>query len=365
MMCVLFQGRVSLSLCGGILCVILVFFQSKYTQLDQAGGLRRGGGGFYSKEKTLAVNQTRRQEDEPIAVVPSKVQRLYWKSEWDQVQAIDGSDVLDFDAPRPKHLRLAFIGDSLARYQYLSLVHFLKFGHFPDPHEQPSFVYRIDKLKYNEFFSYTNSKLAPYEQCDCYRDEMGSSQENRYFYDNRTDNLVVHLTKFGEGRVRISVPPSEVDFRNHTAYTHLPTNYTKAKSWAKAIRHLASLPIKPTHVILNAGLSEHDLDSRSVRKGIAKELQRYGMIGIYKTTTCTSREAFQGEKNPHPNRLYEDTDDDLSAYEAKMCKLLGHCMSTGWTCNVVQEKFVDNCHFDEPIYKRLNLQMLDILDRMQ
>ena len=334
-------------LCGGIICLLLVF--------------SRGGSHLASDPRLLREAYKLSIKQALPSTIPTK-QSLYWKPEWDEPKVIDGSDVLDFDAPRPKHLRLAIVGDSISRYQYLSLVHFIKFGRFPDPEAKPSFVYSTER-GYNDFFNFSNSKLAPFEQCDCYREDKERNLENRYFYDNSTDNLVVYLNKYGKRSVKISVPAQEVDFRNHTYYSGIPSDVEKAADWGDAIRHLAALPIKPRHVILNAGHSAHFLKRESVREEIARTLQQHNMVGIYKSTTSTTWGSFQGEDNPHPNQTMPI--DKLDSYEESMCKLLGHCLSMGWTFNLVLDKFRDDYHLDEPIYKRMNLQTLDLLEQMQ
>ena len=97
--------------------------------------------------------------------------------------------------PRPRNLRLAMVGDSLTRFQYLSLAAFLKHGTWVKSTDRPSVV---DKLSYgrswNGFYQYANSFLAPYEQCDCFRTN-NAALENRYFADPERNNYAYMFLK--------------------------------------------------------------------------------------------------------------------------------------------------------------------------
>ena len=76
------------------------------------------------------------------------------------------------------------------------------------------------------------------------------------------------------------------------------------------------------------------------------------MIGVYKTTTSQKTQ-------PPYNTIIPD-----AQYELDMCKKLGFCYNISWTKKVVREMFLDNVHFKEPIYKRLNMQLLHFLQEI-
>merc|ERR1719203_1461965 len=75
-------------------------------------------------------------------------------------------------------LSIVFVGDSLSRYQYLSLVNYLHSGATKwldtgDPKENPVVEHSFDG--WADFHRLTNEQLQPYETCDCYRDEGNSN----------------------------------------------------------------------------------------------------------------------------------------------------------------------------------------------
>ena len=75
---------------------------------------------------------------------------------------------------------IALVGDSVTRYQYLSLVYFLRTGKWHST--KPRLFCEKDWPSWNMFFKGTNAKLRGYEICDC--DREGSVtlgfRENRF-----------------------------------------------------------------------------------------------------------------------------------------------------------------------------------------
>ena len=90
-------------------------------------------------------------------------------------------------ALRGHHLLIS--GDSVTRYQYLSLVYFIETGRWASP--EPSMVREKDWVSAGDrgsgwlnFFGGTNSRLNGREICDCFRTEPWDPQnpmENRYY----------------------------------------------------------------------------------------------------------------------------------------------------------------------------------------
>ena len=78
---------------------------------------------------------------------------------------------------RPTGLRLVMLGDSVDRYQYLSLVYYLRWGQWFNTESTgespPTFrtflFHEKDGGSWNDYFAGTNRILLPYEACDCYR----------------------------------------------------------------------------------------------------------------------------------------------------------------------------------------------------
>lgn len=137
--------------------------------------------------------------------------------------------------PRPRNLRLVFIGDSLMRYQYISLAYFLKHGMWLDYNFQArdaeaknlvqnnnlmnshSFHHPLHPDQdWNEFFWQSTRALYPFEACDCYRhvdshrntdrsngfavDALVTSNiilERRYFHEPSRNNTIVYINLNG------------------------------------------------------------------------------------------------------------------------------------------------------------------------
>jgi len=110
-------------------------------------------------------------------------------------------DKIDTNITVPSNLNIMMIGDSLTRYQYLSLVHFLQFGKWIDPKSRPNIVIRVTLPSWNAFYNLTKSLLEPYEQCDCFRNVNRKEAahrifENRYFLQPSRNNSVSYIQKF-------------------------------------------------------------------------------------------------------------------------------------------------------------------------
>lgn len=94
----------------------------------------------------------------------------------------------------PKGLRIVLIGDSLMRYQYLSLVYFLRHRDWIDPNQEVKQAVSEQSgfLNWLDFYNQTNAMLSPYEVCDCWRNVTFDkyTTENRYYYDPSNDNMV-------------------------------------------------------------------------------------------------------------------------------------------------------------------------------
>lgn len=96
-----------------------------------------------------------------------------------------------------KHI--AFVGDSLMHYQYLNFVYSLR--HCSEVSTRLKLA--IDEHNWRswiQMFLGTNSMLAPFETCDCFRDDKGFAKgkvfTNRYYHDPYR-NVTVTYMNFG------------------------------------------------------------------------------------------------------------------------------------------------------------------------
>ena len=270
----------------------------------------------------------------------------------------NNNDEQDEDA-RPRGLRLAMMGDSITRYQYLSLAYFLKNGVWFDPNQtDPHLVHEGTYGEtYQEFYEKNWGMLRPYERCDCYR-PMGdffalveNITENRYFYEPTRNNTLVYIEAFGHyHHPHGQVEPHQAfqnlhRFRyNFTAYNQSYTVWNTSE-WDWVVdHHLAQLRPPPTHVVLNADLWYHEFDKKPKRRNrLKRSLQRNGMVSVWKTMTH--------------NYWHDHTTANVT--DPLMCQLLDACLNLTWTqrINMTQYQY-DGIHYVEPIYRLFNEQML-------
>lgn len=82
---------------------------------------------------------------------------IQWK---DNIPPMDYPSEQPPGNPRPRNLRIAFIGDSLTRYMYLSLVYFLRWGRWESNEDSPTMVQEKQFVSWFDFYSYTKLKLG-------------------------------------------------------------------------------------------------------------------------------------------------------------------------------------------------------------
>jgi hypothetical protein len=267
------------------------------------------------------------------------------------------------DAPL-RDISIVLMGDSITRYQYLSLVYFLRWGAWFDPRKmhphlvkERSFETPLHPEQWMEFYLQSNRMVAPYESCDCFRPvgnimrQLDRVCENRYFYDRERNNSVVYIQAFGHastqhGRLNASTALLTAD---HGTLTFNLTPYIwNYNTWHDTVRfHIAELKPKPQFVVMNAGAwQNHFLAHNESRAELADALQSTGMKGIWKTTTSQQRGGQAG---------------DSIVADSLMCEQLGACLNLSWTSQLSKDMWWDNLHFYEPTYRQMNEQMLGMM----
>jgi hypothetical protein len=303
-----------------------------------------------------------------------------------------------------KNLRLVFLGDSLTRYQYLSLAYYLRFGRWFDPHikvnnlvNAHSFHHPLHpKEDWNEFFLQSNRILHPLEVCDCLRSHDGSVVlERRYFYDATHNNLLTYINMNGGKETSPGhgyygrLEPERIFGSGFFDLEHLPFGldtsggYDESSiewdfpTWGDVIRyHVGSLDYgynakglyengRTVHVLLNAGLHPHDFGNVSVAADIQEALAESSLHGVWKTTTYPlpdlieyqallkfswqSSSSSSGQKDRAPYTRHTDRE---------MCAMIGSCFNVSWTALLRPEFYFDDLHFLEPVYRVLNEEYL-------
>jgi hypothetical protein len=325
--------------------------------------------------------------------------------------------------PRPRNLRLAFLGDSVTRYQYLSLAYFLRWGRWFDPDTIKNHLVDAHSFRHpyhpdqdwNEFFLQSNRLLYPAESCDCQRssssqqeDEHAWAVERRYFYDPVHNNTLTYINLSGNETHnpnplggyagRLHAPDIFTNFQAHVGlpsglfnnndYTSLSSSSSIAASnrswdyptWGQVIRHhVAALVPKPEIAILNAGLHAHNFGDPSVRRALVNALNASNITGIWKTTTpkksqlvaSTAAATITGSSNQSSSpvsRLSAAAAHNagvvLRTTDRQMCQELSGCLNLSWTVHLRPDLYFDDLHFREPVYRILNEDLLQQLNKL-
>ena len=121
--------------------------------------------------------------------------------------------------------RVLFIGDSVMRYQYMSLITYLHTGEWPAPmggdmsvcmeHE---WARKYKKKGWNKYFELAPKRFGGWERCDCINSpEKQAVVENRFYYNNVSNFGITFLVQ-----------------RNKPLSGHLPINFTSIQDWVEA-----------------------------------------------------------------------------------------------------------------------------------
>jgi hypothetical protein len=324
--------------------------------------------------------------------------------------------------PRPRNLRLAFLGDSVTRYQYLSLAYFLRWGRWFDPDTIKNHLVDAHSFRHpyhpdqdwNEFFLQSNRLLYPAESCDCQRSSSSQHEhawavERRYFYDPVHNNTLTYINLSGnetdnpnpsKGYAgRLHAPDIFTNFQAHVglpsgllnsnAYGSLTSSssFSTASNsswdyptWGQVIRHhVAALVPKPEIAILNAGLHAHNFGDPSVRQELVSALNASNIIGIWKTTTPQKSElvgsatavTITGSSNQSSSPLSlrsasasHNAGAVLRTTDRQMCQELSGCFNLSWTVHLRPDLYFDDLHFREPIYRIMNEDLLQQLNKL-
>jgi hypothetical protein len=302
-------------------------------------------------------------------------------------------------------VRVAFVGDSVTRFQSLSLMHYMHTGYWITDEMKPNFLTDVKEQKkdwgfssWNEVADYTtlyfsglvtNTYSSPttddafrsqyFLTCDCYKVENFTLRNlvyNHFYYDPCRGNAVYNIGKYGHATFHGHYRPSQATNNPYNVSLLMTPFQWEYESWSSfIINYLALLQPSPKYVIINAGLwARHGLDQVGVFSEIRQALDLVNMTGIYKTTTSSKLEGFrQGMKLP----VAESMNHSLSAdtyfvnykkydHDAIGCETLHHCLSSHWTRYIKGPlHYVDNVHFQPHIYTLLNEQVLDLLTMLE
>jgi hypothetical protein len=336
----------------------------------------------------------------------------------DFTRPISTTIIDDKSSKRLQNLRLVFLGDSVTRYQYLSLAYYLRYGYWYDTTISPTVSNLMNAHSFhhpfhpnedwNEFFIQSNRILHPFEICDCIRGSgMNTSYdilvERRYFYDDQYNNMLVYInmngneTSPGRGYYGRLTPNNIFGPNFHTLIGIVPGLETyqnndesrrsviwEYATWDDVIRyHIGLLDLNfnrsaessgeqsEVHALLNAGLHPHDFHNPSTAQNLVNALRDVQIIGTWKTTTYTKEYVLQ-KQSVHQLDILDDTIIEQGQTQhnnvtstllsdALMCEVLhSHCLNVSWIGNIQSPSkyYVDNLHYVEPVYRIMNEEYL-------
>ena len=271
---------------------------------------------------------------------------------------------------RPSGLRLVMLGDSVTRYQFLMLIHYLHTGHWVHDSMQPfllddeSFGRGDWRVFYSNIEAYFEKE---YMVCDCFRGRRWEIQkvENQFYRDKGClDNSVSFYAKFGTWGFRGYHTASDINgwFQNSIGSTNetklsIPesvyeqANYTfRYQEYEPFLRNVvAKLEPRPRVVVINEGLwtTDVNLSDVAVVSGIRDTIRELGMVSVYRTTTKT-----------------RGGDAGLLPHDKLCCEMFDHCLRTDWTFCSDKRDYFDQLHFLAYSNLRFVEQLLDLLEKL-
>ena len=260
----------------------------------------------------------------------------------------------DNNDPRPTGLRLFILGDSLSRYQHISLTYFLRTGRWITPDTDPNPVNEKTYKDWERFYSETT--VNGFEICDCYRKrgDFETNIENRYFYEPSRDNMVVYAQCFFKmrGREDPAMVMAKVNNRSEYVFHNNKTNNLtwEYSDWADTIKyHAAKLAPKPQYALLNGGIWQNAFRDKDTRERLIRALNETGISGIWRTTTYQRDHSLplNAEADPLVQELFRKS---------------GHrVLDASWTENLDAAHYWDPLHFLEPVYRVMSEDLLSLI----
>jgi hypothetical protein len=264
---------------------------------------------------------------------------------------------------------ITLIGDSLTRYQYLNLVHFLEHGTWiTDASNLMPSENEHTFGNWTNFYKITNQRVRGHEICDCHRIEgqFDSIMENRYYDDG--DIKITYLQLFGPiSRVRMH----DVSLLNLSSCreSRCVQSLCQPADCAPSvlplddigtILHPGTFPrmagiVPASHVFLNAGLWWLDNNISAHKKFLVEEVFRFRSVtpGVqvhWKMTTATkghNRPDFEFARSLVKSGAFDSVYDSWSL-----------------TLNIAEQHqnlMWDPMHFYGPVYQGLNQALIALV----
>jgi len=281
-----------------------------------------------------------------------------------------------------RNINLVLIGDSVTRFQYLELVHYLHTGYHLDVDDSEQPLLRHVHNGYPIMCARAEAYFQGAHRCNCYRnnENLPGSFENRYWADPCRNNSLTYIGKFGVNPMQGHWMPQDLpwvrttkdgDPAGSTAKVFKNKNYTNAtfvgslndsqasstpfawsyQDWSTAAITDYLAHLKPSHIIFNAGLWRPVGMDASKLTQFAQAIRDAGITPIFKTATAAYRGACP------------------SALDKVGCQVTP-CLDLSYTKAFYRSQnrsayYYDNLHVSPGLNVRFNEELLALLKKIE
>jgi hypothetical protein len=313
--------------------------------------------------------------------VPSKKgaargKRLFWND-------VDLVDRIDHGFARSclSGSSILFIGDSLTRYQYLSLVHYLATGLWTSEH--PRNEVEREHNSWEDFYQTTTQRNL-YEVCDCHREKGAwgivgpKTVENRYFSWNNIS--ITYIQYFSEKLGGVKLHDREwltaacQSAANASCQSCAPGSCNEKNGLfirlGDILGHEVLLQLvqrtKPTDIVINVGfhdmgwLAVHAATLGRISREVQSALPTHNIRFHWKTTTYPKggRRFDAEEANPAENRAAEILTRDYDWKVFDLWDLTKTLHSTMQSQKRLNSMYFDSLHYLPWVYAHQNRAFL-------
>ena len=258
---------------------------------------------------------------------------------------------------------IVFVGDSVTRYQYLSLALFIETGQWPllNGSDTSNPINEKSWGSWKDFFKGTNVALNGHEHCDCYCKEIIEIPSLPEFLKNWVENRYYHHHHSTIVYIAFAHEPSIPNMKGHVEFPYggneslcSPGACLPPVDWQLSLPtafNLIVAPLQPDLIVLNSGLwsTSNEWSEIELRRVFAngKAALRRGGSALWKTTT--------------QKRDYNMTTRDEKATVAALEAGWGILDAYALTKNLPPEAYWDTLHFNAYVYRELNMVMLNLV----
>jgi hypothetical protein len=250
-----------------------------------------------------------------------------------------------------RNKKLTFVGDSLTRYQYINLAHFITVGEWEWDYLNGTNMHEWDD--WFEYFYMTSRLNGCNEICDCYRSGPNITAETRehHYYHSKLYNISISMHSwYGNAPIYAGRRvPNATDFKLRCLrLKHFNEDLLQFTKKASAKYNIVSFldkvigVVAPDILVLNQGFWPMN---RSIQHmaSIAAAARRVAKAVVWKTTTSPK------------NKVKTDSDAFLKVLKSFDLSIFD---AYALTLNNPAEKYWDKVHFSNDVYSELNSNFL-------